>query len=127
MNGGRLRLVLVGILLAILFGAGALVSWYVEALWFASLGYSSIFWKTFEIRIGLFAGFFLATAIILQLAFWALRPRRFDRSYFDRTVIINGRPVTVSFSPVARIVTWVITAVVAFASGLTMASRWTTF
>jgi uncharacterized membrane protein (UPF0182 family) len=111
----------------LLFGAGALISWYVEALWFVSVGYSSVFWKTLGIKAGLFAGFFVATVLLLQGAFWALRPRRLDRAQFERTVIINGRPVSVSFKPVARILTWVVALFVAAASAFGMAADWTTF
>src|SRR5512143_2985352 len=130
-RGGRrrrpLRLTLAVVLVAVVLGAGAMVSWYVEALWFGSLGFSSVFWTTFGIKIGLFAAFFAATVLLLKLAFFALRPRRFDRATFDRTVILNGRPVNVSFKPVARIVSWAVATVVAAGSALTMAAEWTTF
>jgi len=124
---GRVRLVLLAIIVLLLFGAGALISWYVEALWFASVGYSSVFWKTLGIKAGLFAGFFVVTVLLLQGAIWALRPRRIDRAQFERTVIINGRPVSVSFKPVARILTWVVALFVAAASAFGMAADWTTF
>ncbi len=124
---GRLRLVLVGIILLLLFGAGALISWYVEALWFASVGYSSVFWKTLGIRAALFGGFFVVTVVLLQIAFWALRPRRVERTQFERTIIINGRPVAVSFKPVARILAWIVALVVGAASAFGMAAEWTTF
>ncbi|MGE5358770.1 MAG: UPF0182 family protein [Bacteroidales bacterium] len=130
-RGGRrrrpLRLILAVILVALVLGAGAMVSWYVEALWFGSLGFSSVFWTTFGIKVGLFAAFFAATVLLLKLAFLALRPRRSDRATFDRTVILNGRPVRVSFKPVARIVSWAVAVVVAAGSALTMAAEWTTF
>ena len=124
---GRLRVILIVIIALLVFGASALTSWYVDALWFASLGYSSVFWKTLAIKGALFAGFFVVTVSVLQLAFWALRPRRLDRAYFDRTIIVNGRPVSVSFKPVARIVAWLVALLVGAASGLGMAAEWTTF
>jgi uncharacterized membrane protein (UPF0182 family) len=122
-----LRLILAAIIVAVVLGAGAIVSWYVDALWFGSLGFSSVYWTTLAIKAGLFAGFFVATVVLLQLAFWALRPRRMDRASYDRTVILNGRPVNVSFKPVARIISWAIATVVAAGSALTMAAEWTTF
>jgi hypothetical protein len=124
---GRLRLILLAILALLVFGASALVSWYVDALWFTSLGYGSVFWKTLAIKAGLFGGFLVATVLILQFAFWALRPRRVDRAHFDRTIIIQGRPVSVSFKPVARIVGWLVALLVGVASALGMAAEWTTF
>jgi hypothetical protein len=124
---GRFRLILIAIVVLLLLGAGAVISWYVDALWFASLGYSAVFWKTLAIKTALFAGFFLATVLLLHLAFAALRPRRMDRAYFERTIIINGRPVSVSFKPVARIVTWLVALLVGAASALGMSAQWTTF
>jgi hypothetical protein len=124
---GRLRAILIAVVLLLLFGAGALVSWYVEALWFGSLGYSAVFWRTLGIKGALFGGFFVATVLLLQLAFWALRPHRSDRASFQRTLIINGRPVSVSLKPVARIVSWLVAVLVAAASALGMAAEWTTF
>ncbi len=124
---GRLRLILVAIIALLLFGAGALISWYVEALWFTSVGYSSVFWKTLGIKAGLFAAFFVVTVVLLQLAFWALRPRRADRGQFERTIIINGRPVSVSFKPVARILSGIVALFVAVAAAFGMAAEWTTF
>jgi uncharacterized protein len=123
----HLRLIFAGLIAALVLGGGALVSWYVDALWFGSLGYSTVFWTMLGVKAALFAGFFLATVMLLQLAFWLLRPRRPDRAQYDRVVVINGRPVTVSFKPVARIIAWAVSIFVAAGSALTMAAEWTTF
>ncbi len=123
---GRFRAILIALILLLLFGASALVSWYVEALWFGSLGYSAVFWRTLAIKTAVFAGFFVVTVLLLQVAFWALRPRRPDHGSFQRTVIINGRPMSVSFKPVARVVSWVVALIVGFASAAGMTAEWTT-
>jgi uncharacterized protein len=121
------RAILIGLLLLLFFGASALVSWYVDALWFGSLGYSAVFWRTLAIKAALFGAVFVATVVLLQLAFWALRPRRTDRASFQRTVIVNGRPMSVSFKPIARVVSWLVAVIVGFASALGMSAEWTTF
>ena len=57
----RRRLALLALILAALLSATFLVSWYVEALWFDSLGYSAVFWRTLACKAGLFAAFAAAT------------------------------------------------------------------
>ena len=46
---GLLLFILLG---ALLFGGGAALSYYVDALWFASLGYRDVFWKTVNLQGG---------------------------------------------------------------------------
>jgi hypothetical protein len=124
---GRLRLVLIALVGILVLSGRALVSWYVDALWFGSLGYSTVFWKTLSIKAGLFGGFLVVTTVVLAGVFMALRPHRADRAAYDRTIIINGRPVTVSFKPVTRFLTWGVALLVGVVSGLGMAAEWTTF
>src|SRR4051812_2079746 len=45
---------------------------YVEALWFDSLGYASVYWYTFRLKLALFLIFLLLTLGILRAAFWLL-------------------------------------------------------
>jgi uncharacterized protein len=42
---GRLWLFLFAVLAAIAFAGGTVLSYYVEALWFGSLGFVDVFWK----------------------------------------------------------------------------------
>jgi uncharacterized membrane protein (UPF0182 family) len=122
-----LRYVLIALVVLVLLSASALISMYVNALWFGSLGYSQLFWKTLAVKAGLFAGFLVVTTLLLGGIFTALRPRRTDRTVYDRTIIVNGRPVTVSFRPVARLVTWAVALLFGVASAIGMAAEWTTF
>ena len=48
-----LRLLL--ILAALFIGVGMSLSYYVDALWFASLGYADVFWKTLNLQAAVFA------------------------------------------------------------------------
>ena len=42
----RGRLFLLAVLAALILGAGTTLSYYVEALWYDSLGYAAVFWTT---------------------------------------------------------------------------------
>ncbi len=72
----RGRLLLFGLLAAILLGGGTAVSYYIESLWFDSLGFSSVFWKTINIQALIFAAFFAATFAVLYGSFLLLRPSK---------------------------------------------------
>jgi uncharacterized membrane protein (UPF0182 family) len=119
----RRRLALLAVILVAVLSAALVVSWYVEALWFHSLGFSSVFWRTLACKAGLFAGFAMATLLVLAGGFWAIRPRRLG----GRTVLVNGQPMTFSLGPLVTIAGWSGAALVAVISGSSMMERWTTF
>ncbi len=52
----RLILTLVFAALVIVFGGRIASSYYVDALWFGSLGYAEVFWKTLSFQAGVFRG-----------------------------------------------------------------------
>ena len=60
-----LLLLVILVLAFILFGGRTTISYYVDALWFASLGYSSVFWKSLSLQWTVFAVFFAVTFIAL--------------------------------------------------------------
>ena len=70
----RRRFFLILILIVIvIFGARGAISYYVDALWFESLGYGDVFRKTLSLQWTVFATFFAATFLILYGWFLALR------------------------------------------------------
>src|SRR5512136_2983528 len=99
----RRRIILLSVLLVAILSASVVISWYVEALWFASLGFSSVFWRTLTYRGALFAAFAGATLLVLGGGFWAIKPRRLA----GRTIYVNGEAVTLSLGPVVTIAGWV--------------------
>jgi len=68
----RFLLVLVG-LAVIFFGGRAVLSYFVDVLWFRSLGYEDVFWKTLNLQGEIFAAFAAATFLILYGSFLALK------------------------------------------------------
>src|SRR5215208_1308053 len=55
--------------LALIFILFRSVSIYVSALWFGSLGYSSVYWYIFKAKLILFFGFAILTALLLATTF----------------------------------------------------------
>src|SRR5256885_1475095 len=69
-------LFLVAVLAAILFGGGTTLSYYVERLWFDSLGYVDVFWRTLNVQAAVFALFAAITFVVLYGAYAVLKPAR---------------------------------------------------
>src|SRR3982750_4560314 len=120
----RGRFALLPLILAGLFGASTAASYYVDALWFASLGFADVFWRTLNIQTTLFAIFAAATFAAIYGAFVALKPATFDAGGI---MLINGRPVAVPVGPVLKAIAMVVAAVVALIAGTSMMSEWSTF
>src|ERR1700719_1267146 len=61
----RVFLIIFAVLAVIFFSSRTVLSYYVDALWFGSLGYAEVFRKTISLQWLVFAGFFVATFLIL--------------------------------------------------------------
>ena len=103
------------------------LSVYVSALWFGSLGYSSVYWYILKLKVILFLIFLALTAGILRGGFWLLE-RLFAQQVLEpRTIIVNNQPVQFSPGRFVRPVSWAVALIFAFLSGLTMKSKWLEF
>ncbi len=115
------------LMIVLLAAASTAVSYYVDALWFASLGYADVFWTSLNIQALVFTGFTAITFLVLYGAFLALKPARFGELGTEGVVIINGRPVLLPVGPVLRFLAIVISLVVALATGAAMMADWPVF
>ena len=123
----RWVLYILGILVIIALGGRSWLSYYVDALWFGSLGYVDVFWKTLRLQSTVFTTFTAATFLILYGTFLALKPANLDDFSDGRTIFVGQQAVTL---PVERILRWVAIAasvLVALVTGAIMAAQWPTF
>src|SRR5260370_16257212 len=96
----RRRLLFILAALAVLFfGGRSALSNYVDLLWFGSLGYGDVFWKTLSLQWGVFAAFAGATFLILYGAFLALKRAHLAHLPTRHTLLITVQPVTFPFYP----------------------------
>jgi hypothetical protein len=121
----RGRLVVFGVLAVLLLAGGTALSYYVEALWFDSLGYFAVFWKTLTIQATVFVLFAGLTFVALYGAFLAFKPDRLN-DITGGTIIINGQPLQLPVEPVLRLIALAAAFVVALATGAGMTADWTT-
>ena len=122
---GMARLVLLAVLGLVLFGASTAASYYVDALWFASLGFASVFWTRLSLQAATFGAFTLLTFLVVYGTFRTLKPDRLD-ALMGATVLVNRRPVAL---PVARFLNLIgigVSAIIAALTGASMTARWMT-
>ena len=119
-------LVVVILLFAVLFGGRTAVSWWVDAIWYGSLGYSEVFWKTLQLEWEIFGLFAILTFGVLYGVFSLLRRAHRDDLPQDHTLLFGGRPVTLSVKPVLGFVGAGGSVIIAILSGGAMAAEWPT-
>src|SRR5215472_9938468 len=115
------------VLLVLLFGGRTALSYYVDALWFGSLGYGEVFRKSLSLQWTIFATFAAATFLFLYGSFLALKRAHFPDLPSDHTIFIGTRPVTLPVEPVLRLVALVIAFAIALITGAAMMAQWPTF
>ena len=107
-------------------GGGTTLSYYVEALWFDSLGFSAVFWTSLNLRAWVFLGFAAITFLILYFVFLVLKPARLGE-LGGGTILVNGQPIRLPVEPVIRLIGIGVAAAIALITGLAMSSAWSTF
>ena len=91
-----------------------------ESVWFASLGYGEVFWKTLGFQSAVFAAFAAATFGILFGGFFALEPPQFRSGGSGTFIVIDGRPVQLPVGPVLRFLAFAGSAIVALITALVL-------
>src|SRR5215471_11484576 len=123
---GRRFFLILAVLVGILFvGRGAL-SYYVDVLWFGSLGYADVFWKTLSIQWGVFAAFAAATFLILYGSFLALKRAHLRDLPSAHTILIGGQPLKLQVESVLRLIALGVSLAISVATGGAMAREWPT-
>jgi uncharacterized protein len=103
------------------------LSYYVDGLWFGSLGYGEVFRKTLSLQWAVFVAFFAAT--FLSLYGWFLALRRAYRSDLlsGSIIFIGGRPVKLPVERILRLTAFILSLLIAVATGAGMMTEWSTF
>jgi len=123
----RLFLLIFAALAVILFSSRAVLSYYVDALWFGSLGYAEVFRKTISLQWLVFAGFFAATFFALYGWFLALWRAYQPHLLGGGPIFIGGRSLTLPVERMLRPIGLLVSLGIAFVTGTNMMSEWSTF
>src|SRR6202011_3107151 len=111
---------ILAVLAIIFFGSRAALSNYVDLLWFRSLGYGDVFWKTLSLEWGVFAAFAAATFLILYGSFLALKRAHLADLPSGHTILLGGRPVKLLVEPAMRLIALGVSLAIAAAAGAGM-------
>jgi uncharacterized membrane protein (UPF0182 family) len=121
----RFFLILV-VLAGIVFGSRTALSYYVDVLWFRSLGYEDVFLKTLSLQWEVFTAFAAATFLIVYGSFLALKRAHLPDLPEGHTIVIGGQPVKLPVEPVLRLIAFGVSLAVAAATGAAMIGEWPT-
>ncbi len=120
------RYVLAGMLL-LFIALSRILSVYVSALWFNSIGYSAVYWYVLKFKVGLFIAFLLLTVLILRGAFWLLERTFAAHTLEKRTIMLNNQPFEITPARFVRPVAWLLAIGFGIFSGLAMRQAWQQF
>ncbi len=123
----RFLLLILIVLAVIVFGGRTALSYYVDVLWFGSLGYGDVFWRTLTLQSGTFTAFAAATFLILYGSFLALKRAHLPDLPSGQTIFIGGQPLKLPVEPVLRLIALGVSIVVAVVTGASMMLEWPTF
>jgi len=125
----RLRLAIylpIALVVLVLIGGRAAISYWVDLLWFDSLGLAPVFWKTFGLEWGTFAAFAVLTFLVLFGAFLAFRHGHAGDLPETHTIYFAGRPVELPVAKFLRSIGVIAALLISIATGFAMESQWPT-
>jgi uncharacterized membrane protein (UPF0182 family) len=119
-------LLILAVIAGIIFGIRTALSYYVDVLWFGSLGYGDVFWKTLSLQWVTFTVFAAATFLILYGSFLALKRAHLPDLPSGQTIFIGGQPVKLPVGPVVRLIALGVSLAIAAATGAGVMVEWPT-
>jgi uncharacterized protein len=122
----RFFLLILAVLAVIVFGGRTALSYYVDVLWFGSLGYRDVLWKTLSLQWGIFTAFAAATFLILFGSFLALKRAHLPDLPSGHTIFIGGQPLKLQVEAVLRLSALGLSLLIAGVTGAGMMMEWPT-
>jgi uncharacterized membrane protein (UPF0182 family) len=122
----RLFFLVLAIVAVVIFSSRTALSYYVDGLWFASLGYGHVFRKTLILQWAVFAAFFAFTFLFLYGWFLALRWACQSDLPDDHRIVIGGQPLKLPVAGILRLLGLVVSLVIAVVTGASVMMEWPT-
>ncbi len=123
----RLKIWLLVAAALLLLSFSRIVSIYISSLWFGSLGYSSIYWYIFKVKLALFFGSAVLTAALLSATFLLFQKLFGALAFEKRTILLNNQPFQFSPARIIRPLGWIISALFGLIFGLRLKEHWRQF
>jgi len=109
------------------FAGRSWLSYYVDALWFGSLGYGQVFWKSLRLQSSVFCIFTVATFLILYGTFLLLRRTHPDAFAEQQTFWVGDHPVRFPVGRILRLIALAVSLVIGVGTGAVMLVQWPVF
>ena len=123
----RTPFIIIAVLFVLLLSARTIISYYVDSLWFASLGFGGVFWRTLSYQWAAFAISFVATFAVLYAWFSALRHGCGEELASAGTIRLGNQNYELPVGPFLRIAGLIGSLFVAFISGVAFMNEWSSF
>jgi uncharacterized protein len=123
----RLFFLVLAIVVVVIFSSRTALSYYVDALWFGSLGYGEVFQKALTLQWAVFATFFVVTFLFLYGWFLALRWAYQSDLPDDHMIVVGGQPLKLPVERILRLLGLVVSLLISFVTGASYMTEWPTF
>ena len=123
----RVFLLIFAVLAVIFFSSRTVLSYYLDALWFGSLGYAEVFRKTISLQWFVFAVFFAATFLVVYGWFFALWRAYQPHLLGGGPIFVGGRELRLPVERMLRPIGLVVSIGIAFVTGTNMMLEWLMF
>ena len=117
---------LLAVVILIFIGSRTAISYWVDLLWFRSLGYTSVFWKSFGLEWGTFAVFAVLAFLILFGSFLVLRHSHSADLPDTHTIFFGGKPIELPLKKFLNSIALVGALLISLATGFAMEAQWPT-
>src|ERR1700674_6028388 len=123
----RLFFLVLAIFALVIFSSRTALSYFLDALWFGSLGYGDVFRKTLSLQWAVFAVFFAVTFLFLYGWFLALRRAYQSDLADDYMIVIGGQPLKLPVARILHLLGLAVSLVIAVVTGASVMMEWPTF
>ena len=121
----RRLFVLLAVVVLIALGFRTALSYFVDLLWFRSLGLGAVFSKTLVMQWSIFALFTAVTFAVMYGSFTALKRAHLPDMPSTHTIFFGGQPLRLPVDPVMRLLALGGSIAIAVVTGLGMLAEWT--
>jgi uncharacterized membrane protein (UPF0182 family) len=122
----RIAVFVAAVIFIALLCSRTVLSYWVDLLWFRSLGYTDVFWTTLRLEWSVFAAFAAATFAVLYGAFRVLKRTHATDLPTSHTIFVAGQPLQLPVETVLRVAALVVSLLIALGTGGAMKSQWPT-
>jgi uncharacterized membrane protein (UPF0182 family) len=123
----RLFFLGLAVLAVIIYSSRTALSYYVDSLWFSSLGYEDVFRKTLSLQWAVFAAFLAVTFLFLYGWFLALR-KAYESDLPDNyRIVVGGQALHLPVARILRLLGLAASLGVAVLTAASLMAAWPTF